>query len=216
MAIEMPEPPEPKKTGHRWIDLAVALAALSVSVMSIFVAQHTSETMEKLVHASSWPFLELGSGNTNGQGRREIAFGVENVGTGPARIHWFEVAVDGEPLPRDGHLLSALLNACCREAFEAALARNNGNLPATFDYEVSSPVRSRFLGPNGEISAIRWAQTEQNAELWAALDTARQTRITMATCYCSVFDECWIARSDAFPPEPINSCTPNEPALSTH
>ena len=28
----------------------------------------------------------------------------------------------------------------------------------------------------------------------------------MHVCYCSVFDECWYAHSDKFPPERVETC----------
>ena len=208
-----PDPPQPRKTGHRWLDLIVAGAALSISMVSILVARDTSHTMEQLAHASFWPFLQLGSGNVSDDGTHAIAFGLENVGTGPARIHSFQVEVDGQPLEPGGHLLTKVLRACCNEEFEAAIARNGGNIIAIYGSEVSSPVSNRFVAADDDVTAMRWPRTEANAALWATLDTARQNgRITMTTCYCSVFDECWIAHSNVFPPEEVDSCTPQEPA----
>jgi len=207
-----PEPPNPRKTGHRWVDLFVAVSALSISLVSILIARDTSQTMEQLAHASFWPFLQMGSGNTSDTGERAIAFAVENVGTGPARIHRFEVQVDGQPLSSGGHMLTNVLRACCNEEFEAAIARNGGDVLAVYGGEVSSPVSQRFLAPNASVTAMRWPQTPANAELWTTLDTARQRgRITMSACYCSVFDECWIARSNDFPPEEADSCAVEEP-----
>jgi hypothetical protein len=169
------------------------------------VAQQSNQSMERLTRAASWPFVQLGSGNVGDDGDRELAFGVENVGTGPARIYTHSVAFDGETLPSRGHLLTNLLRACCNEAFEAALA--DAGADAVFGDEVSSPVAARFLAPNADVVAMRWPRTEANAPLWADLDRARQERrITTSVCYCSVFDECWIARSDAFPPEEVDSC----------
>lgn len=214
MTLEPTESPEARKTGHRWIDLFVAFSALFISALSIFLGQQTGNSMEKLVHANSWPFLELGSGNTDGQQHSAITLGVENVGTGPAAIYWFEVEMDGAPLRRDGHMLTNLLSACCRDAFDEALARHGGSLPATFGYEVSSPLGSRFLASNGDIDAMRWPRTEDNAELWDALDRARQTRMTMSACYCSVFEECWIARSNTFPPDKVDSCTAGQAPIA--
>lgn len=204
----MAEPPNPKKTGHRWIDLVVAVSALSISVASILVARDTSQTMERLAHASFWPFLQLGSGNVTDDGERSITFGVENVGTGPARIHSFEVQVDGRPIRSEGHMLTNILNACCEAEFRAAVEANDGAISAVYGSEVSSPVSNRFLEPNGDITAARWPRTEANQALWTALDQVRQAgRITMTTCYCSVFDECWVAHSNSFPPEQVDSCT---------
>ncbi|MGE0740767.1 MAG: hypothetical protein AB7O98_05430 [Hyphomonadaceae bacterium] len=200
-------PQDPKRTGHRWLDLAVALFALLISSASIFVAYQSNQSMERLVRAGSWPFLQLGSGNVSDDGERQIAFAVSNVGTGPARIHDFEVKVDGAALPQEGHLLTNVLRACCDAEFRAAVAAAGGDVVAIYGDEVSSPVSRRFLAPNDDVTAMRWPRSDTNAALWAALDTARQTgRITQSVCYCSVFDDCWVARSDAFPPEEVNSC----------
>jgi hypothetical protein len=206
-APNMLEPPGPKSIGHRWIDLVVAGLALSISLVSILVARDTSQTMERLAHASFWPFLQLGSGNVTDDGAHAISFGVENVGTGPARIHVFGVEVDGRPIPSEGHLLTNILHACCEAEFAAAIEQNGGDILAVYGREVSSPVANRFLAPNDEITTIRWPRTEANYTLWTSLDQARQRgRITVSSCYCSVFDECWVAQSDSFPPEQVDSC----------
>lgn len=207
MAIETIEPPEPKKTGHRWIDMVVALLALFMSVLSIFVAQHTSETMERLVHANSWPFLQMGSGNANDEREPEIAFYVSNVGTGPARIHSFEIYVDGEPIPIERNATFGTIEACCAEEFAAAVERSGGDHLAAVGHDLTSPVAERFLAPNQEVAAMRWARSDTNRELWVAVDQARQTgRISMRACYCSVFDECWVAETNVFPPTQVASC----------
>lgn len=212
MALEGIEPPEPKKTGHRWIDMVVALLALFMSVLSIFVAQHTSETMERLVHANSWPFVQLGSGNANDEREPELAFGISNVGTGPARIHSFDLLVDGEPISRERNMTYGVIEACCSEEFRAAVARSNGDQLAAVGYDLTSPASHIFLASNKDVSPMRWMRNETNEELWLAVDMARQTgRIEMRACYCSVFDECWIAQTSVFPPMPVASCEPGAP-----
>jgi hypothetical protein len=211
----MTDSPEPRKTGHRWVDLIVAVTALSISALSIFVAQSTNERMERVMRASAWPFVQLGSGNVTNDGEHAIAFGIDNVGTGPARIYSFEMQVDRQPVPQGGHMLTNVLRACCNAEFDAAIARANGDIFAVYGNEVSSPVSRRFLAPNADVTAIRWPRTEANEELWTTLDTARQQgRIGMSVCYCSVFDECWVARSNSFPPEEVDSCAEPEQSSS--
>lgn len=199
-------PQDPKRTGHRWIDLIVAFSALAISTVSIFVAYQSNQSMERLARASSWPFIQLGSGNASDEGADQLAFGVSNVGTGPARVYTFEMRVDGQPLPPGTHLLTRLLQACCAAEFSDATERA-GNPIEAMGREMSSPVQERFLAPSGDIYAVIWPRTERNTELWQALDVARQSgRITSTACYCSVFEECWVARSDTFPPQEVNSC----------
>jgi len=203
----MADNPEPKKTGHRWLDLIVAVAALSISTLSIFVAQSTNERMERVMRASAWPFVQLGSGNAGENGEHILAFGFDNVGTGPARVYTFDVEVDGRRVSADGHLLTNMLRACCDAEFTADIDAAGGNMLAVYGQEISSPASQRFLAPSADVTAIRWPRTDANDRAWTALDRARQEgRITMSTCYCSVFDECWVARSNSFPPEEVDSC----------
>lgn len=202
----IPNPQDPKKSAHRWLDLTVALSALLVSVVSIFVGYASNQSMERVARAGAWPFVQLGSGNASNDGRQELAFGVTNVGTGPARVYTFQMEVDGRPLP-EGHLLTNLLRACCDRAFSAAIART-GSRAAAMGFELSTPVARRFLASSTEVDAERWPRSEQNAAIWDALDHARQAgRIAMSACYCSVFEECWYARSNSFPPQQIRSCS---------
>lgn len=209
MALEGMESPEPRKTGHRWLDMVVALLALFMSVLSIFVAQHTSQTMERLVHANSWPFLQLGSGNANDDRQPELALVVSNVGTGPARIHAFDVLVDGQPISRERNMTYGVIEACCSDTFQAAVTRAGGDHIAAVGYDLTTPASQIFLASNEDVSPMRWTRNDTNAELWRAVDMARQTgRIQMRACYCSVFDECWIAETNVFPPTPVASCEP--------
>jgi hypothetical protein len=45
--------PHAPRTGHRWIDAAVALCAIAISLISLFIALDNSRTERKLVAASS-------------------------------------------------------------------------------------------------------------------------------------------------------------------
>ena len=206
---------EPHKTGHNMFDLAVSLCALLISAVSIYMAWHTGHMMEKLVHANSWPFLQLGSSNGGGDGTLAIGFAVSNAGTGPARIHSFELLVDGKlvvangkPVRKDVQFsLDALLHGCCSDRLQRDLKVVGGNRDALLEPVSTSPVHSRFLAPSAGASALHWPRTESNKALWEAMDEARKNgRIVMRACYCSVFDECWLAETGKFPPESVDSC----------
>ena len=86
------------RVGTRWIDLALALAALLVSVSSIMVALQNHRAMQRLVTANSWPYLELVHGNALDNGARQVHLDVKNVGIGPAMIEKFVVTYAGEPV----------------------------------------------------------------------------------------------------------------------
>lgn len=199
---------EPHKSGHKLFDFLVSSCALLISAISIYMAWHTGHMMERLVHANSWPFLQLGTGNTH-EGQQVIGFRLSNAGTGPARIHHFEFLVDGKVVTRDNPYSSLrdLLRACCAEPWKEALARAGGNEREAAGGDYSGPVAQSFLAAGETISPLGWPRTEANKEVWHRFDRARlDKRITMRACYCSVFDECWIAETGKFPPQEVESC----------
>ena len=207
MSIEPAETPEPRRTGHRRWDLLASFVAITISAASLYTAYHTSHSMERLVHASSWPALQLDSSNETAEGAATLSFDIHNTGVGPAQIHDFKILVDGQPVSSQGWLIDNLAKACCNEARAEALAAAGGNRQAMLGPEATNRISSRSLAPNEWISAIRWPKTDSNAVLWRQVDLARQSgRIQMRACYCSVFDECWAANSHKFPQQPVRSC----------
>jgi len=185
MSIEPAETPEPRRTNHRGWDLLASFVAITISAASLYTAYHTSHSMERLVHASSWPALQLDSSNETAEGAATLSFDIHNTGVGPAQIHDFKILVDGQPVSSQGWLIDNLAKACCNEARAEALAAAGGNRQAMLGPDATNRISSRSLAPNEWISAIRWPKTDSNAVLWRQVDLARQSgRIQMRACYC--------------------------------
>lgn len=220
-APELPELPKPKEKAERhWLDWATTACALFMSALSIFMAYHTGRSMERLVHANSWPFLQFESGNNSGAdpaGRpvNEIYFSVRNAGTGPARVHSLEFLMDGAAM-ESSFFLDEIARRCCAGIRESAIAAAGNEPLSAYGLVISAPVAPGFLSPGGAVTFLSWPKTNANQALWAAIDEARYSRrITVRACYCSVFDECWIAETNKFPPRPVQTCPApeNSPTL---
>jgi hypothetical protein len=179
------------RVGTRWIDLALALAALLVSVSSIMVALQNHRAMQRLVTANSWPYLELIHGNGDpSDGTPQLHLDVKNVGIGPAMIEKFVVTYAGEPVtgPVD------LLDRCCgpRSSWEHANLQIN-------------EVTERVLPAREGISFLVVPYRDSNLELFRKLDVERM-KIGMAVCYASVFDEHWITTLGLANARSVKSC----------
>ena len=182
------------RRGIPWYDLALPIAALFVSLISIYIAWHHGKVMQELVHqneklveANSLPYLQISGSNGNGA----VSFDATNEGVGPAKIFTAEIFVDGRPVKR----LAELIAACCGHGNYSGLG--------------SSSLEGRMVRPGDKVSFVSFAVGPETRESAAALDQARQSdRIVTRLCYCSVFDDCWISDSRDPTPDPVNQCAP--------
>ncbi len=183
----------------RWFHIAVAASMVLSAVAALIGSLHTSRTMSalveqnaKLVRANSTPMLEFGHGN-RADGAANLIFQVRNVGSGLARVVWFELLLDGKPM-------SNMLQAVNQ------LSPDLSNRPQL----VTGPVAKRILAPGAEKLVLSWKRPPDTnvAEIkaWDALNQARFNRITVEACFCSVFQECWVSKLDGDLPKPSANC----------
>jgi hypothetical protein len=180
------------------LDLLVALAALATSISSIWLALAQGDDMQRLVQAQSWPYIGFHSGNSSvdeatHERVRSLGFTIVNQGVGPARVRWMEVSVDGRAVPNT----TALMLRAARLPAGTAIDRRD---------TYTSGVQGRVLRAGEEITFLRWQHAPQREPVWSALDKARFGRIVIRTCYCSVFDECWISHSETPDPLGVAAC----------
>ncbi|WP_425230907.1 hypothetical protein [Sphingomonas sp.] len=196
--IDEPEAPHVPhgKSGIAWLDLALAIAVLVLSGASLLTAQHTGHTMEqlveensRLVRANATPVLQFLTGNVEPTGRA-ISLSVANVGTGTARVIWFEVTKDGVPQTDPDDLIDYAPRA------------------EEQDYLPTRPVGGTYF-PAGETRQfMSWAYPRGavSQARWNAFDTARSS-LRVTACYCSVLGECWTSHLAADVPQPVQACT---------
>jgi hypothetical protein len=184
-------------TGHRWLDLTLALSAMFVSIVSLAVAVHHGNAMDRLVAANSWPFLMYSTSNTDPQGQRRISLEVENAGVGPARIQTFEVWWQGEPVST----APELLQRCCMTDAQAPMDPSTAR---ALDLGIGQ-IGSRVVRAGDSEAFITLRLKDSNADIWHRLDVAR-LRLKMRACYCSVFDECWQTDLEQTSAKRVRSC----------
>ena len=169
-------------TGRRWLDLTLALSAMFVSIVSLAVAVHHGNAMDRLVAANSWPFLMYDTESRDPQGNQRISLKVENAGVGPARIQTFEVWWQGQPVSTAPELLQRCCMTDAKEPIGPAEARSLEL--------IIGQIASRVMRAGDTEAFLSLALKDANADIWHRLDIAR-LQLKMRACYCSVFDECW-------------------------
>jgi hypothetical protein len=184
----------------RWFHIAVATSMVLSAVAALIGSLHTSRTMSalveqnaRLVRANSTPVLEFGHGNQGADGVANLQFRIRNVGSGLARVVWFELLVDGKPM---AHM-------------DQAVRQISPEL-VTPPYLTTSPVAGRVFAPGTDALVMTWkrppATNVAESKAWEAMNHARFKRITVATCFCSVFQECWVSKLDGDFPKPSPDC----------
>ena len=109
-----------------------------------------------------------------------------NAGVGPARMRAVRLIIDGEPMRDWAH----------------AVTQVGGNLtdPVGRDF-----IRNRVLSPGEKVEMINIMDPDLARQFQAAI-TNPENSITY--CYCSIFNECWLAdsRRDIQNPEFVEGC----------
>jgi hypothetical protein len=192
--------PHAHKTGHHWIDMTVAVAAVFISVVSLAVAILHGRTMERmaeenarLVAANSWPFVQYGAGTVTTDGVTRVRMQVFNSGVGPAKIESAELVWKGVAYRGDREFLEA----CCN--FDPASG-------TPFD---SNLVPNYVLRAGAEIRFLEFSKSADPAVFAALQQAVLSHDLQFNVCYCSIFDECW--QSDlttlSLKPRQVEACT---------
>jgi hypothetical protein len=186
----------PARIGQRWLDLSIAGVAIVISLISLAVGFYNAQSQQRMVAATSWPFLDYG---TMQVGNR-LTLRISNEGVGPARLKMLIVRYNG----RQARGLAQLLQICCGLPSGTGWAELNKIGGVTWESRPTGLYR-----PGQNIPIVVLDRTPTNAKIWDALARAR-LHLSFEACYCSVLNDCW--KSDLDPlhdPEPANRCKPN-------
>jgi hypothetical protein len=190
----------PHGTGVRWLDIILGVSATVVSLVSLWLGLHSAHSMEKLVAANSYPYLELMRSTQSpdflpGTDKRRAAIEYEmvNNGIGPARIEWVELRFKGKPVRN----LRALLDACCA-------SWNNENTP-TPGLNLRNNISGALVRAGASVKMFTWTEPAATNPSFTALHR-QMDDIEYSACYCSVFDECYVQGYKENRPQPVARC----------
>ncbi len=181
-----------------WFGIVVAMAALGTSIASIWIAVDNANSMDRLVQASSWPYLELDSSNVDDDGNKIVTLTLTNTGIGPLRLESFGIKRSEQAVR---HLADLLRSSYDPEWTEPTTPEG---WEAIGSITTSTP-RNTVLAPGGSVLVYSVPRVDSAPALWEAVNKARFDHRYHA-CYCSVFDECWTTDFSNTRPESIDAC----------
>jgi hypothetical protein len=182
---------------RHWLEYMSTAAVLAISLLSLWVAIGTEDANEKMVDASSWPLLQVSSGNADAQGIHVISFDLANSGAGTAKLESVELFWHGKAFATSHEYLET----CCGfPPFHPDL--NSTPQPLL---KVSRQLADRAVRAGDDVVFLQVPLAGNNAIAWKRLDDER-FRTVYRACYCSVFDQCWTSNLQNLHPARVDKC----------
>ena len=164
----------------------ISVLALAVSVFALAIGTWQTRLMQSQARASVWPYLSIGYTYTSGVDADAFLWTIDNNGVGPALVQSVSMRLDGKPMRNWNEVLVALGS------------KQRANMATTsFAGSVIPPSTNRET----TVSAIR-----ANDRDVAALFKGAIERFRMDICYCSVYDDCWVAHWQQWCAEAVDRC----------
>lgn len=164
----------------------LSVVGVFIAVVALYAALTESEAVRQQTSAAVWPFVQVSVVDFDSAETAGFTLSLINAGVGPAKIRSVRMTLDGEPM-RD---------------WAAVVAHLGGVL----DDQVSrSSVSGRVLSPDERLDMISVTDPDLARQFQAATANPENA---ISYCYCSIFDECWLAdsRRDALDPESVEVC----------
>jgi len=170
------------------VDRVMSVCAIVAATAAVAVSVYEARIDRAHQRVSVWPYLGQSNSLTAGSPYRRT---VSNVGIGPARIRSFQVRVDGTVRRGWPEVVRALTgDSASGRIVYSSLGRGDVLLPGQ--------TLELLTLPPGATATAFWRE-------------AQGDRLSTRICYCSLYDECWLAESGAGEPRPARACPTNAP-----
>ena len=150
--------------------MIVGIAAIVVSVMTMFVYIFQAGIMMDQQHMSVWPYLEWSSTYISTPDEQEFYMDVINKGVGPARVKDVKIIFEGKKYDDYTTLLQELFGKTRHDSL----------------WIITDGVNNRVMAPGEQIRVFH--VKNRNGARIPDVDTVP---LTYSICYCSIYDDCW-------------------------
>jgi len=176
-------PQKPSNPVRMDFDRLAAVFAVALSIAAILVSLLEVSAARSQQQASVWPYIDM-SGSYSDEGFQLI---LTNKGVGPARMGDVNILLDGQIADDLDSAILAILGE--EDAFSYDV------------YRATNPSRNVIAkGETVRLFAVPWeARTRKLMSEW-------DERIEIRGCYCSIYEECWVASTQSRSTKPTQVC----------
>ncbi len=164
----------------------LSVAGVFIGIVALYAALTESAAVRQQTAAAVWPFVQMSIEDYDTSDSAGFSMSFTNAGVGPARMQSIHLVINGESIRDWAH----------------AVRQVGGN---GTEHVARSFVSNRVLRPDEKVDMI----STNDPDLARGFQAAIANRDNFITyCYCSIFDECWLAdsRQDIQHPEPVEAC----------
>lgn len=184
-------PPGLSRTERIFVRLSFWQTVLSVvgvfiAVLALYAALTESAAVRQQTSAAVWPFVQISVADFDSGEDAGFTLSFTNSGVGPALVRSLRVVVDGEPMRDWAHVV--------------------GHLGGTLDDQVGrNSISHRVLSPAERVDLISVTDPALARRFQAVIGNPENS---ISYCYCSIFDDCWLADSRHQPltPKSVDAC----------
>lgn len=164
----------------------LSVVGIFIAVVALYAALKESAAVRQQTAAAVWPFVQLIIEDYDTGDEAAFAISFMNAGVGPAKVGGVLLALNGDPV-RDWVQAVAVVGG-----------DTNSGVSRNF-------ISGRVLRPQETVDMMRTTDADLARRFQAAIAGPDKY---IAYCYCSIFDECWLAdsRKDLQNPEPVEMC----------
>ena len=179
------------RTDHLFVRMTLWQTILSVvgifiAVVALYAALKESAAVRQQTAAAVWPFVQMliEDYDTGDEAGFTLAF--VNVGVGPAKVRSLRIEIDGQPIRN------------WTQAVDVLGGEPGSNVSRNF-------IGGRVMRPEERVDLISTTEPDLARRLQRAIASPDNF---VSFCYCSIFDECWLAdsRRDLQDPQPVGMC----------
>tara|TARA_R110000787_G_scaffold15535_2_gene47935 strand:+ start:358 stop:987 length:630 start_codon:yes stop_codon:yes gene_type:complete len=164
----------------------LSVAGVLIAVLALYAALTESAAVRQQTAAAVWPFVQLMVEDYDTGDAAGFSLALTNAGVGPAKMKDIRISIDG------------------------TVARNWSELVASVDGNTGAAINRNFISdrvirPDETVVVFSTSDASLARKLAAAVSKPRGA---LTFCYCSIFDECWLAdsRKDLQTPELVEAC----------
>lgn len=178
----------PSLLDRHWAESALAIGAVIIAAVSLWVAFDSERTNRELVASASWPFVELVSGESITDPRM-VHLDIANDGIGPAKLESFELFWQGKPERSPWQLL----HDCCAQG-ETSAGQPGSIQALRADYaDLKTASDQGIVLRAGEtIQFLAYIRNSDDSPIWDAFESRLVHDLSIRYCYCSAFNDCWV------------------------